>query len=342
MHVLVTGGTGFIGSHTVVSLIEAGHEVDIADNLANSTLPVLDGIERITGERPRFHQIDVGDEIALEPVVKGRGFEAVLHFAAFKAVGESVARPLRYYENNVGGTVRLLKVLSRHDVKNIVFSSSATVYGDPAELPVTEESPTGSGTNPYGWTKIMMEQMLTDLAVADPEWSVTLLRYFNPVGAHPSALIGEFPSGTPPNLMPYVTGVAAGKYPVIRVFGTDYPTPDGTAVRDYVHVVDVAEGHVVALDKVNGRPGRHVYNLGTGRGSTVLEVINTFIEATGVQVPWEPYPRRPGDVGATWASVDKAGRELGWIPRFGLADMCTDAWRWEQVMPDSSTRPEET
>lgn len=330
MHVLVTGGTGFIGSHTVVSLIEAGHEVEIADNLSNSGLPVLDGIEQITGERLRFHQIDVGVPAELEPVVKGAGFEAVLHFAAFKAVGDSVAEPLRYYDNNVAGTVRLLEVLTRNDVKNVVFSSSATVYGEPAELPATEESPTGAGTNPYGWTKIMMEQVLSDLAVADPEWSVTLLRYFNPVGAHPSALIGELPAGAPPNLMPYVTGVAAGKYPVIRVFGTDYPTPDGTAVRDYVHVVDVAEGHVVALDKLNGRPGRHVYNLGTGRGSSVLEVIRTFSEATRVVLPWEPHPRRPGDVGSTWASVEKAARELGWVPRFDLADMCTDAWRWEQ------------
>ena len=331
MHVLVTGGAGFIGTHTVVSLIEAGHEVEIADNLSNSDPSALDGIEQITGERPQFHRIDVGNPAALEPVVKGGAFEAVLHFAAFKAVGDSVARPLRYYDNNVVGTVRLLEVLNRHDVKNVVFSSSATVYGDPAELPVTEESPTGGGTNPYGWTKIMMEQVLSDLAVSDPEWSVTLLRYFNPVGAHPSALIGELPSGPPPNLMPYVTGVAAGKYPVIRVFGTDYPTPDGTAVRDYVHVVDVAEGHVVALDKLNGRPGRHVYNLGTGRGSSVLEVIQTFSETTGIDLSWEPHPRRPGDVASTWASVDKAGRELGWIPRFDLADMCTDAWRWEQT-----------
>ena len=330
MHVLVTGGAGFIGSHTVVSLIEAGHEVDIADNLSNSELSALDGIEQITGVRPRFHEIDVGNPAALEPVIKGGGFEAILHFAAFKAVGDSVARPLRYYDNNVVGTVRLLEVLSRHGVKNVVFSSSATVYGAPAELPVTEDSPTGAGTNPYGWTKIMMEQVLSDLSIADPEWSVSLLRYFNPVGAHPSALIGELPAGTPPNLMPYVTGVAAGKYPVVKVFGTDYPTPDGTAVRDYVHVVDVAEGHVVALDKLNGRPGRHVYNLGTGRGSSVLEVIKTFSAATGVDLAWEANPRRPGDVASTWASVDKAGRELGWVPRFSLADMCTDAWRWEQ------------
>lgn len=331
MHVLVTGGTGFIGSHTVVSLIEAGHDVEIADNLSNSGRAALDGIEQITGERPTFHEIDVGDAKALEPVVAGAGFEAVLHFAAFKAVGESVFQPLRYYDNNVVGTIRLLEVLTRNEVKNVVFSSSCTVYGDPVQLPLTEESPTGAGTNPYGWSKIIMEQILSDVAVADPDWSVTLLRYFNPVGAHPSALIGELPAGTPPNLMPYVTRVAAGKLPVIKVFGTDYPTADGTAVRDYVHVVDVAEGHVVALEKLNGRPGRHVYNLGTGRGSSVLEVIRTFSETTGVDLPWEPHPRRQGDVGATWASVEKAGRELGWVPRFDLADMCTDAWRWEQT-----------
>jgi UDP-glucose 4-epimerase len=331
MHVLVTGGTGFIGSHTVVSLIEAGHDVEIADNLSNSERAALDGIEQVTGERPTFHQIDVGDAKSLEPVVAGAGFEAVLHFAAFKAVGESVFQPLRYYENNVVGTIRLLEVLTRNEVKNVVFSSSCTVYGDPVQLPLTEESPTGAGTNPYGWSKIIMEQVLSDVAVADPDWSVTLLRYFNPVGAHPSALIGELPAGTPPNLMPYVTRVAAGKLPVIKVFGTDYPTADGTAVRDYVHVVDVAEGHVVALEKLNGRPGRHVYNLGTGRGSSVLEVIRTFSETTGVDLPWEPHPRRLGDVAATWASVEKAGRELGWVPRFNLADMCTDAWRWEQT-----------
>jgi UDP-glucose 4-epimerase len=330
MHVLVTGGTGFIGSHTVVSLIEAGHDVEVADNLSNSGPWALDGIEQITGVRPRFHRLDVGDPDALEPVVSDAGFEAVLHFAAFKAVGESVAQPLRYYENNVVGTIRLLEVLTRNGVRNVVFSSSCTVYGEPVDLPVTEESPTGAGTNPYGWSKIMMEQVLSDVAVADPEWSVALLRYFNPVGAHSSALLGELPVGTPPNLMPYVTRVAAGKLPVVKVFGTDYPTADGTAIRDYVHVVDVAEGHVMALDKLNGRPGRHVYNLGTGRGSSVLEVIRTFAETTGVDLSWEPHPRRPGDVASTWASVDKAGRDLGWAPRFDLADMCVDAWRWEQ------------
>ncbi|MGH8928804.1 MAG: UDP-glucose 4-epimerase GalE, partial [Acidimicrobiia bacterium] len=329
MRVLVTVGTGFNGSHTAVSLIGAGHEVELADSLANSKVSVIDGIAQITGIKPRFHRINVGNSADLESAVSGARFEAVIHCAAFKAVGESVAQPLRYYENNVVGTVRMLEVLARHGVKNLVFSSSATVYGDPVALPLTEESPTGNATNPYGWTKIMMEQVLTDVAAADPEWSVTLLRYFNPVGAHPSGLIGEQPVGRPANLMPYVTGVAAGIYPLVPVFGTDYPTPDGTAIRDYVHVVDVAEGHVTALDKINGRSGRHVYNLGTGRGSTVLEVIRTFREATGLDVTWEARPRRAGDATATWASVDKAESELGWTPRFDLADMCVDAWRWQ-------------
>ncbi|HSL24893.1 MAG TPA: UDP-glucose 4-epimerase GalE [Acidimicrobiia bacterium] len=329
MRVLVTGGTGFIGSHTVVALIEAGHVVTVVDNLANSSLSVLDGIAAITGTRPEFHQVDVGDVAAMEPVVAQGEFEAVLHFAAFKAVGESVAHPLRYYDNNVAGTVRLLEVLSDHSVRKLVFSSSATVYGDPASLPLTEESPTGRATNPYGWSKIMMEQVLTDVAVADPSWSMMLLRYFNPVGAHPSGLIGELPAGEPANLLPYVAGVAARRFPFVRIFGTDYPTADGTAVRDYVHVVDVAEGHVAALQTAVA--GRHVYNLGTGRGSSVLEVIRTFAEATGIEVPWEAYPRRRGDVAATWAGVEKAATNLGWTPRFELTDMCVDAWRWQQA-----------
>jgi UDP-glucose 4-epimerase len=330
MRVLVTGGTGFIGSHTVVALIETGHDVVVVDNLANSSLSVLDGIEAITTIRPEFHQVDVGDVAALDGVVAGGAFEAVMHFAAFKAVGESVNHPLRYYDNNVIGTIRLLEVLARQQVRKVVFSSSCTVYGDPASLPLTEESPTGRATNPYGWSKIMMEQILSDLARSDPAWSVVLLRYFNPVGAHRSGLIGERPTGVPPNLLPYVTGVAAGRYPFVRVFGTDYPTPDGTAIRDYVHVVDVAEGHVAALETAAVRPGRHVYNLGTGLGSSVLEVIKTFADATGVEVPWEAHPRRPGDVAATWAATEKAAIELGWTPRFDLTDMCADAWRWEQ------------
>lgn len=330
MRVLVTGGAGFVGSHTTVALIEAGHEPVIVDTLVNSHESVLDGIAHITGTKPRLHQVDVGDPRALEPVVRDSGVEAVLHLAAYKAVGESVEQPLRYYDNNVGATIRMLDVLVRNGVRNLVFSSSATVYGNAETLPVTEESPTGRATNPYGWTKIMMEQVLTDLQVAEGSWSITLLRYFNPVGAHPTGHIGEEPIGIPSNLMPYVTQVAAGRYPHLRVFGTDYPTADGTAIRDYVHVVDVALGHVAAVEQLSGKAGLHVFNLGTGRGSSVLDVVGAFVDATGVEILWEPYPRRAGDVAMSYASVDKAAAVLGWTADFSLEIMCADAWRWQQ------------
>ncbi|MBW3666921.1 MAG: UDP-glucose 4-epimerase GalE [Actinobacteria bacterium] len=330
MRVLVTGGTGFIGSHTVVSLIEGGHEPVIVDNLANSQPSVLDRVASITGVAPEMHRADIRDLEAMTAIAS-RGFDACIHFAALKAVGESVEEPLLYYDNNVAGTVTLLMALEAAGVESIVFSSSATVYGDPDSLPMTEEMPLGSATNPYGWTKITMERVLADLQAARSGWSVSLLRYFNPVGAHPSGQLGEDPSGVPNNLMPYVARVAAGRLPKVEVFGGDYPTPDGTGVRDYVHVVDLAEGHIAALDRHHGDPGVHVYNLGTGRGHSVLEVIKAYEEESGRPIPYEIVDRRPGDVAASWAAVNKAERELSWKARRDLHEMCADSWRWEQA-----------
>lgn len=328
MRVLVTGGAGFIGSHTVVALIEAGHEPVVVDNLVNARASVVRRIGEITGSAPQFHEADVRDRESLAKIA-GEGFDACIHFAALKAVGESVENPLLYYENNVGGTIALLDVLVDAGVDNFVFSSSATVYGE-ASSPMREDMPTGTATNPYGWTKIIMEQALRDLAVAKPEWSISLLRYFNPVGAHPSALIGEDPRGVPNNLMPYVAKVAAGQLARLKVFGADYPTPDGTGVRDFIHVVDLAEGHVAALEQKAGEPGIHTYNLGTGRGHTVLEVVRTYEEESGRPVPYEIVGRRPGDVAESWADVNRAAKELGWRTTRELADMCADSWHWQQ------------
>lgn len=330
MRVLVTGGTGFIGSHTVISLIEAGHEPVIVDNLTNSRASVMDRIAEISGVTPNLREADVRDLEAMTAIA-AEGFDACIHFAALKAVGQSVQNPLLYYDNNVAGTVTLLRALDASGMRDIVFSSSATVYGQANELPMTEKLPMQSATNPYGWTKIMMEQVLTDLHRADPSWSVSLLRYFNPVGAHPSGLLGEDPSGIPNNLMPYVARVAAGRLPKVRVFGGDYPTSDGTGIRDYVHVVDLAEGHLAALDRHHRDPGVHVFNLGTGRGQSVLEVIKTYQEASGQPIPYEIVERRPGDVAASYAAVDKAERELGWKAQRDLHQMCADSWRWEQT-----------
>jgi UDP-glucose 4-epimerase len=329
MRVIVTGGAGFVGSHVCVALAEAGHEPVIVDTFVNAKADVPARIGRIVGAEPRVHRVDVRDRQALAEVLAGEGAGAVIHCAALKAVGESVARPLAYYDNNVGGTISLVQAMEEVGIRRLVFSSSATVYGDPAKVPVTEEDPTGRATNPYGWTKVMMEQVLTDLHATHQEWSVALLRYFNPVGAHPSGLIGEDPEGEPTNLMPYIAQVAAGRLARLRVFGSDYPTPDGTGVRDYVHVADLAEGHVVVLDRLS--PGALLtYNLGTGRGTSVLEMVAAFEAATGMTIPYEVVGRRPGDVAATWAAVDKAYGELGWRARRGLEDMCADMWRWQR------------
>lgn len=328
MRVLVTGGAGFIGSHTLVALMQAGHEPVVIDNLTNSQPSVIRRVGEIAGSAPEFHRWDVRDRDALAELVAS-GFDACIHFAALKAVGESVENPMLYYENNVGGTIALLEVLIEGGVENFVFSSSATVYGN-ASPPMHEEMPIGEATNPYGWTKIMMEQVLKDVAVARPNWSISLLRYFNPVGAHASALIGEDPMGTPNNLMPYVAKVAAGQLPKLSVYGGDYPTPDGTGVRDFIHVVDLAEGHVAALDRKAGKPGTHIFNLGTGRGHSVLEVVKTYEEESGRPIPYEIVDRRPGDVASSWADVSKARDELGWQAKLDLAAMCADSWKWQQ------------
>jgi UDP-glucose 4-epimerase len=301
----------------------------VVDNLTNSQPSVIRRIGEITGTAPEFHHRDVRDRDALAELAN-RGIDACMHFAALKAVGESVEKPMLYYENNVGGTIALLDVLLDAGVDNFVFSSSCTVYGDPQVLPLREDMPIGEATNPYGWSKIMMEQVLRDVQAAHPSWSVSLLRYFNPVGAHPSSLIGEDPTGIPNNLMPYVARVAAGLLPRVRVFGGDYPTADGTGVRDFIHVVDLAEGHVAALDKKAEEPGVHTYNLGTGKGHSVLEVIKTFEEESGKPVPYEIVARRPGDVASSWADVKKATEELGWSTSRDLARMCADAWSWQE------------
>ena len=336
--VLVTGGAGFIGSHTVVDLLENGYRVVIVDDLSNSSPRVLDRIREIVGDeafsRCAFHEVDICDRAALEEVFARHDVDRVIHFAGFKAVGESVEKPLEYYSNNIGGTLTLCEVMREAGCKAIIFSSSATVYGDPDALPLTEDSPKKPATNPYGWTKWMIEQVLTDLTVADPEWDVVLLRYFNPIGAHPSGLIGEDPKGIPNNLVPYVAQTAVGKREAVHVFGDDYPTPDGTGVRDYIHVCDLAAGHVAALAWMNGRTGVEVFNLGTGVGSSVLDVVKCFSEACGHEIPYVVEARRAGDVAENYADCAKAEREMGWKARFDLADMCRDSWNWQSKNPD--------
>jgi UDP-glucose 4-epimerase len=330
MRVIVTGGAGFVGSHVCVALVEAGHHPVIVDNFSNAKSDVPERVGRVAGLDPEVVMVDVRDEAGLDDVFGRAPVDAVIHCAALKAVGESVADPLAYYDTNVSGTVNLLRAMERHAVRTIVFSSSATVYGDPDAVPVTEESPVGGATNPYGWTKIMMEQVMTDLHIADERWGVALLRYFNPVGAHPSGLIGEDPEGVPTNLMPYIAQVAAGRLDRLRVFGNDYPTPDGTGVRDYVHVADLAAGHVATLEAMQGGNGLWVYNLGTGRGTSVLELVDAFMTATGEEIPYEVVERRPGDVAETWADVSRAERELGWSATRTVEDMCADMWRWQR------------
>ncbi len=334
MSILVTGGTGYIGSHTVVALLEAGSEVVILDNLCNSSEKVLDRLEAITGKRVPFIRADIRDRAALNAVFDTNEIEAVIHFAGLKSVGESVSKPWEYYENNIGGTLTLIDVMRQHGVKNLIFSSSATVYGDPEHVPVTEDCPKGQCTNPYGWTKSMLEQILTDVQKADPEWNVILLRYFNPIGAHESGTIGEDPKGIPNNLMPYITQVAVGKRKCLNVFGNDYKTHDGTGVRDYIHVVDLAAGHVAALRKIRESAGLCVYNLGTGVGYSVLDVVHAFEKANGVKVPYEICPRRPGDIDANYSDPSKAYRELGWKTEKDLEDMCRDAWNWQKNNPN--------
>lgn len=331
MEVLVTGGTGYIGSHTVVELLQAGYQTVIVDNLSNSKLQVLDRIEEITGKAPTFYKADLRDEAEMRRIFAAHSFESVLHFAGLKAVGESVEFPLRYYHNNLTGTLILLQTMQEFGVHRLVFSSSCTVYGANQEMPLREDYPIAP-LSPYGHTKAMIEQMLRDLVVAEPQWQVTLLRYFNPVGAHPSGLIGEDPNGIPNNLFPYITQVAVGRLPYLRVFGNDYPTPDGTGVRDYIHVVDLAIGHLRALEKLT-QPGLYVYNLGTGRGYSVLEVVQAFEKATGKSIPYQIVDRRPGDVPIAYADPSLAQQELGWRAERGIEEMCIDAWRWQTKNP---------
>ncbi len=335
MHILVTGGAGYIGSHTCLELLNAGHEVTAVDNLCNAKEESLRRVMELTGRSLSFFRVDLRDKGALADVFAGvkNSVDAVIHFAGLKAVGESVAKPLTYYQNNVTGTLVLCEVMAEHGIRNIVFSSSATVYGDPATVPITEDFPL-SCTNPYGRTKLMVEEILRDMYVADPDWNVILLRYFNPVGAHRSGRIGEDPNDIPNNLMPYISQVAVGRRDQLAVFGNDYPTPDGTGVRDFIHVVDLALGHVQALEKLSKKPGVVVYNLGTGQGYSVLEMVTAFVKATGKEVPYIIAPRRPGDVAACYADPHKAMVELGWRAERGIHEMCEDTWRWQVNNPE--------
>ncbi len=334
MSILVAGGAGYIGSHTCVELLEAGYEVVVVDNLYNSSPESLKRVEKITGKNVTFYEADILDKEALNKIFDAHEIEAVIHFAGYKAVGESVQKPIEYYHNNMTGTLVLCDVMRAHGVKNIVFSSSATVYGDPAQIPITENCPKGQPTNPYGWTKSMLEQVLTDIHTSDPEWNVILLRYFNPIGAHKSGMIGEDPKGIPNNLLPYVAQVAVGKRECLGVFGNDYDTPDGTGVRDYIHVVDLAAGHVKAIDKLREKPGVEVYNLGTGNGYSVLQVVAAFEKACGHKIPYEIKPRREGDIATCYCDPKKAKAELGWEAKYGIDEMCEDTWRWQSSNPD--------
>ena len=336
--VLVTGGAGFIGSHTVVQLLEGGYQVVIVDDLSNSSSVAVDRVKQIVGDEAAknltFYQANVLDRDAMNKIFDENKIDRVIHFAGFKAVGESVHKPIEYYHNNIENTLVLVDVMRQHGCKSIIFSSSSTVYGDPDSLPLTEESPKKPATNPYGWTKWMIEQILTDLHTADPEWNVVLLRYFNPIGAHPSGLIGEDPKGIPNNLVPYVAQVAVGKLEAVQVYGNDYPTPDGTGVRDYIHVCDLASGHVSALSWMNGKTGVEVFNLGTGTGTSVLEVIAAFSKACGKELPYVIRERRGGDIAANWCDATKAKTMMGWEAKYDIADMCRDSWNWQSKNPN--------
>lgn len=334
MAILVTGGAGYIGSHTCVELLNAGYEVVVLDNLSNSSEKSLERVKQITGKEAKFYKGDILDRDILKKILETEQIESCIHFAGLKAVGESVSKPWEYYNNNITGTLTLVDEMRKHGCKNIIFSSSATVYGDPAIIPITEECPKGTCTNPYGWSKSMLEQILSDMQKADPEWNVILLRYFNPIGAHKSGLIGENPNGIPNNLMPYITQVAVGKLKELGVFGDDYDTPDGTGVRDYIHVVDLANGHVKALDKLKENAGLGIYNLGTGTGYSVLDIVKNFEAATGMKVPYAIKPRRPGDIATCYSDAAKAKEELGWTAQFGIKEMCADAWNWQENNPN--------
>ena len=334
MAILVTGGAGHIGSHTCVELLNAGYEVVVLDNLSNSSEKSLERVKQITGKEAKFYKGDILDRDILKKILETEQIESCIHFAGLKAVGESVSKPWEYYNNNITGTLTLVDEMRKHGCKNIIFSSSATVYGDPAIIPITEECPKGTCTNPYGWSKSMLEQILSDMQKADPEWNVILLRYFNPIGAHKSGLIGENPNGIPNNLMPYITQVAVGKLKELGVFGDDYDTPDGTGVRDYIHVVDLANGHVKALDKLKENAGLGIYNLGTGAGYSVLDIVKNFEAATGMKVPYAIKPRRPGDIATCYSDAAKAKEELGWTAQFGIKEMCADAWNWQKNNPN--------
>ena len=334
MRILVTGGAGFIGSHTCVELLNAGYEVTVIDNLYNSSAKAIDRVKQITGKDLDFVEGDILDKACLDRIFSEQKIGAVIHFAGLKAVGESVRKPVEYYSNNITGTLTLVNSMREHGCKNIIFSSSATVYGDPAFVPITEECPKGTCTNPYGWTKWMLEQILTDVHTADPEWNVALLRYFNPIGAHPSGLIGEDPKGIPNNLVPYIAQVAIGKLEQLSVFGDDYDTPDGTGVRDYIHVVDLARGHVNAVRKLADKEGVSVYNLGTGHGYSVLQVVEAFGKACGHPVPYASKPRRAGDISTCYCDPSKAAKELNWTAEFGIEEMCRDSWNWQSRNPN--------
>lgn len=332
--ILITGGAGYIGSHTALELLKEGYEVVVYDNLCNSSRESLKRVEELTGKSITFYEGDVMDAEALKAMFEAEKIDAVIHCAALKAVGESVQKPLEYYRNNITGTLTLMEVMQQVGVKNIVFSSSATVYGNPETMPITEDCPKGQCTNPYGWTKSMMEQIMTDVQKANPKMNVILLRYFNPVGAHESGRIGEDPKGIPNNLLPYVAQVAIGKLECLGVFGDDYDTPDGTGVRDYIHVVDLARGHVKAIQKLADKEGVSIYNLGTGNGYSVLQVVHAFEKACGHPIKYQIKPRRPGDIAKCYCAPEKAKKELGWEAEYGIEDMCADSWRWQSQNPN--------
>ena len=334
MRILVTGGAGFIGSHTCVELLNAGYEVTVVDNLYNASEKAIDRVREITGRDLTFVKGDILDKLCLDQIFESQKIDAVIHFAGLKAVGESVHKPVEYYSNNITGTLNLIESMRSHGCKNIIFSSSATVYGDPAFVPITEECPKGTCTNPYGWTKWMLEQILIDVQKADPEWNVILLRYFNPIGALPSGLLGEDPKGIPNNLVPYIAQVAIGKLKELSVFGNDYDTPDGKGVRDYIHVCDLARGHVNAIRKFADKEGVSIYNLGTGHGYSVLQVVKAFSKACGKEIPYVIKPRRAGDIATCYCDPSKAARELGWKAEYGIEEMCRDSWNWQQKNPN--------